>query len=235
MIKFLVLTTLALTIQQSFADTEVLRLGSGFLENTSDRVVFDVPDTCGIHSVRAIVRGDRARIAAMYVDYKAAGAPRTKFQIGRNFGPGEGTAWKDLPGAARCITRVVVTGHSLGSAGPSRIDVYGARERGNDHAELIGTVRLSEGSELEHKDVPNVCGVHHVRLLVTNDNAHIEYVAVRFGNGEFQNINVREDFARDSWSAWKDLNGGNRCISAFMVFGRSGAHPRDAFVHLVGQ
>jgi hypothetical protein len=235
MFKFLVLSALALTIQQSFADTEVVRLGSGFLENTSDRVVFDVPDTCGIHSVRAVVRGDSARISAMFIDYAATGADRTRFPINRTFTPGTGTAWKDLPGTIRCVTRVTITGHSIGAAAPSRVDVYGARERGNDHAKLIGSVQLSEGRSIEYKDVPNACNIHHVRLLVTNDNARIEYVAVRFGNGEFQNINVRENFAINSWSAWKDLNGGNRCISAFMVFGRSGAHPRDALVHLIGQ
>lgn len=100
---------------------------------------------------------------------------------------------------------------------------------------MIGTVRLSEGNEFEFKDVQNVCGLRKIRLFVTNDNAHIEYVAVRFGNGEYQNINVREHFARDSWSNWKDLKGNTRCVSAFMVYGHSGSHPRDAQIHLIGK
>ena len=100
---------------------------------------------------------------------------------------------------------------------------------------LVGTVKLSEGNELEYKDVRNVCGLRKVRLFVTNDHAHIDFVSIRFGNGEFQQINVREHFARDSWSNWKDLNGNTRCISAFMVLGRSGTHPRDAEIHLIAK
>lgn len=100
---------------------------------------------------------------------------------------------------------------------------------------LIGSVNLSEANDFDYKNVTNVCGLRKVRLFVTNDSAHIEYVAVVFGNGETQRINVRSFFARDSWSSWKDLNGRERCVSAFMVYGHSSSRPRDARINLIGK
>jgi hypothetical protein len=234
MSKSLMFSLLGLAMFASAAQADIVRLGSVRLENNSDRVTI-LSNTCGVNRIHAIVRGQRAHIRAIIVDYRAEGAERTRFPINRTLLPGQSTGWLDLPGNVRCVTRVVVAGESLGNLNPSRVDIYANRPAGSVENRVIGRARLGEGFSFSHVNVSNVCNIEQVRLRVDQDSARIDYISVRFANGSSQRLNVRANFAEGSTSVWKDLPGKNRCIRSFTVVGASSSHPRDAIVTLIGR
>ena len=61
------------------------------------------------------------------------------------------------------------------------------------------------------------------------------FIAVRFGNGDFQEIDVREHFTEGSYSEWKDLDGDKRCVGAIVVVGRSDSSAGASRVTLIGR
>lgn len=238
MFKKIMLSALGFIIYSGASQAEVVRLGSASVSNNSDRIVVNVPDTCGITHVQMVNRGQRTNIQAIFVDYRAENAPRTRFPINRVLARGEGTGWLALPGnGARCVTRIIIAGRSLGGPAASRVDLYAnVRATNNGGTRLLGTARLSESGTFNYVGVSNACSLQQVRLRVTGDSARIDYLAVRFGNGNFQRIDVRANFAEGTSSAWRSLAGAEgRCITAFFVVGRSSDRPQDARVQLIGR
>lgn len=238
MFKSIMLSALGLLIYSGASQAEVVRLGSASVSNNSDRIIVNVPDTCGIARVQLVNRGQRTNIQAIFVDYRAKNATRTRFPINRVLARGEGTGWLTLPGnGARCVTRIIVAGRSLGGPAASRVDIYAdVRAANTGGARLLGTARLSEGGTFNYVGIANACNLQQIRLRVTGDSARIDYLAVRFGNGSFQRIDVRANFAEGTSSAWKSLAGTEgRCLTAFFVVGRSSDRPQDARVQLIGR
>lgn len=104
--------------------------------------------------------------------------------------------------------------------------------------DLLGSTILSNRQDVDFIRV-NSCKDGHefvsaVKLKVLRDNADIEAVIVKFGNGETQELAIRERFSRGSESRWVDLAGFRRCIRGVKVVGDSGARLRRTVVEIYG-
>jgi hypothetical protein len=103
-----------------------------------------------------------------------------------------------------------------------------------DQTRFLGATRLTK---IEN-DVDVVkfqacqANVNAVQLRVRGGNAEIETVWLRFANGERETLSVRSRIARDQRSRWIDVNGGERCVSAFGVVGDTEASRKQAKVEL---
>lgn len=82
--------------------------------------------------------------------------------------------------------------------------------------------------------IRRVCDVSHIRIIVTGDNIRINDFDILFGNGQTQDIPLREKFRRDSTSAWKDLRGQVRCIQGFSVRATPDFDWNNARIHVIG-
>lgn len=223
MFKYLLLSAFAIGLH---AEAAVVRLGATQLRPTASRIVIDVPNTCGVSHIQAVSTG-RSHVTAVIVDYVNANAPQTRFAINRNFNNNQGTGWLALPGVAnRCVSRVIVNARSLGPQA-ARITIFanvpagGGGGGGGGAARLIGTTNLQTGINLRFVSVAPVCDLNDVRIRVLNNPASINFMTVRFTNGQSQRLELRQNFAAGSFSAWKDLAGNNRCINGFFVVGSS--------------
>ena len=75
--------------------------------------------------------------------------------------------------------------------------------------------------------------VHALQLRMARGRANIEYFAVKFGNGENQQFQVRNIFEPNSTSRVLDLNGNDRCVNQVVVIGNS-LNPSPAIVQIWG-
>ena len=81
---------------------------------------------------------------------------------------------------------------------------------------------------------PRVCGISAIKVQVTGDSLRMRDFDILFGNGETQDIPMREMFRKNSESVWKDVNGQERCIVGFSVKADSDLDFRNARVTLIG-
>ena len=65
--------------------------------------------------------------------------------------------------------------------------------------------------------------------------ADIDYVAVQYGNGVWDQLPVRERFAPGSESRWIDLRGEARCVEKISIIGDSDGAPGQARVRVWGR
>lgn len=241
--KKLLLLAAILAPSVSYAD-RTLVLGRASIGNQTRSTVINTPNTCGITRVRLRALGEKAFLDNIAIDFVANQAPRERTRLNKVLRAGESTGWIQLNGNRRCIDKVIVTGNSQGSPRPSAIEVIGYQQtafmpqppRPNPGGgRALGSAMISEGTSFRYVNVANVCNIRQVKIQVRGDDARIDYVGVRFGNGQFQRVEVRDNFRAGTESAWKDLSGQNRCIDAFFVVGRSSSRPKDARVVLVGR
>ncbi|MCE3012145.1 MAG: DUF2541 family protein [Proteobacteria bacterium] len=106
-------------------------------------------------------------------------------------------------------------------------------------SELLGTTKLAR-----HRDdadlirlTPVRCGLSEVRLQVNVRAAEIDHLAVQYANGMWDELSLRDRFARGSSSRWMNLRGlGDRCIKKIVVVGDSDGLPgRQATVSIFGR
>jgi len=106
-------------------------------------------------------------------------------------------------------------------------------------SELLGTTKLAR-----HRDDVDVirlqplrCGLSEVRLQVNVRAAEIDHLAVQYGNGMWDELVIRDRFARGSTSRWINLRGqGDRCIKKIVVVGDSDGLPgRRATISIFGK
>lgn len=84
---------------------------------------------------------------------------------------------------------------------------------------------------------PQTCNLTHVKIMVTGDNVRVEDLDVLYGNGEMDDISVRERFAENSQSRYARLEAGRRgvrCVDGFSVEARSDYDHDRAAVTMVG-
>jgi len=81
------------------------------------------------------------------------------------------------------------------------------------------------------------CGLSEVQLQITNRPADIDHIYVQYGNGNFDELNVRERIRRGGSTRWINLRGpGERCIKRIVVIGDSEGLPgRRAEVKVYGK
>lgn len=79
------------------------------------------------------------------------------------------------------------------------------------------------------------CGLSAFQIGIRGDGAQIHDLRVIFGNGQMQDMPVRQQFRAGDNSRWIDLRGDERCLQGVYVFGRSrSGNPRQTRVVLRG-
>lgn len=87
------------------------------------------------------------------------------------------------------------------------------------------TILAYSENDVDHIQVPGACGtvynpmVTKLKVRMTLGSGEIEALAVEYGNGQLDFLQVREHFARGSESRWIDLNGQRRCVKKIHVIG----------------
>lgn len=110
-----------------------------------------------------------------------------------------------------------------------------------NHVQFMGDTRLDVRQDV---DVINTIGncpsyrnqpVYAIQMRVLESRANIDRLVVQYGNGQYDELHVREDFNPGSTSRWIDLPGGRRCVEKIIVSGDSeGHHNRKALVQFFG-
>jgi hypothetical protein len=81
-----------------------------------------------------------------------------------------------------------------------------------------------------------VCGLSALKIQIQTRAADIDHIAVQYGNGNWDELLVRDRFGRGSESRWIDLRGNERCIQTIAVVGESMGLPgRQATVIVLGK
>lgn len=202
-------------------------LGTLNLSKSPSVVSMNVSNLCGVQAIRVAAR-DYVRVDSIKINFVNPAASDQPIALNATLRPGESTGWVDLKGNERCIDKLTVRGAALGN-GQGVIDVVawkttqapGQNLPGQPYHGVIGQVRLSNYGSYGQVDSVNACGVRQVKIRVLQARTDIDYIEVRFGNGGRQQIKVRNIFKANTESVWKDLQGQDRCIQSFTVYGRS--------------
>lgn len=112
----------------------------------------------------------------------------------------------------------------------------------HDEVRLLGATALSNSVDHDVIRVEGNCPgprnhpVSALKVRVQERRAHIDYVRVRFGNGQWEQLPIRNFFEPGSESRWVDLPGGRRCIEMIAIQGETEGHhhDREAIVEVYG-
>ncbi|HEY8278204.1 MAG TPA: hypothetical protein VIH99_01185 [Bdellovibrionota bacterium] len=219
----------------AFAAQEV-RLGETYLENRNDPdfIRVDSNEGCGVTKFKMVVKGDGAQINDLKVVF--GNNEIQDIQVRDRFEAGSESQWKDLNGGSRCIKGIYVNGRSFRNRPrESKVVFVGLKQATDARPVLVGATALSNRPDGDFINLRQpVCGLTKFMVRVRNDGARIEYLSVIFGNGQSQQIQVREFFQRGSGSQWKDLDGSRRCIDKIVIFGQSATRPQQSVVEFWG-
>lgn len=202
-----------------------VRLGETSLTNRAggDYIQVQGGAVCGLTHFQIAIRKDGALINDLKVVF--GNNEVQDIQVRTRFEAGTESRWVDLDGNQRCIKAVIVYGQSFQRTDQSaKVVLFGLKggAAGNEDTILLGTTRMGNQRSGDRINLPQmVCGLTKFKIKVKQDEARIDYLAVQFGNGQTQQINVRQNFAPGSESNWKDLDGQQRCIRSITVFGQS--------------
>lgn len=103
----------------------------------------------------------------------------------------------------------------------------------------LGQTRLDHRMDADFIRIANCNGrawkrFDRLQLVVRQNAADIDFLAVRYGNGAVDRLEIREHFRQGSASRWIDLRGGERCIEAVAIVGDSRGPGPKAVVQLFG-
>jgi hypothetical protein len=105
---------------------------------------------------------------------------------------------------------------------------------------LLGETRLSVFTDSDQIEVRSCGGIGDLRIKamsvqVLDQDADVDSVVVTFGDGQRQELAIRQRFAQGTSSRWVDLAGGGRCIKSIKVVGDSHTlFGRHALVRVYG-
>jgi hypothetical protein len=94
-----------------------------------------------------------------------------------------------------------------------------------DRQELLGSTYISNGHDYDVVQIHS-CGferdmVAALQLRFSGDAVKIEYLEVEYGNGERDQLNVREYFNPGQATRWMDLRGAARCVKNVKIYAES--------------
>ena len=235
-IALLFLALAGLTAQDALASEQV-RLATFSLSEKTDRDVVDLP-ACGTsHNVK---------VTAIQLKVNKFPAELDRIKISFHNGQdldltpnvhvkaGGSSPWLDLPGGARCISRIVLVGDtdSAKKRAPKQqaeVVVFGRTTGATEaaHAEggtRLGVVKLAERTDRDVielprcKDSPNPL-ISSLRFTVDDHRAEIDRLTVEFHNGERTELTVKDHFAVGASSRWLDMPGDKRCVAKIIIVG----------------
>ncbi len=105
--------------------------------------------------------------------------------------------------------------------------------------EILGSTKLAR----HHTDVDAIifkelkCGLSEIQLKITDRPADIDHIYVQYGNGNFDELIVRDRIRRGGSSRFINLRGeGERCLRKIVVIGDSEGLPgKRAEVEVYGK
>jgi hypothetical protein len=108
---------------------------------------------------------------------------------------------------------------------------------------LLGAAVLTGIPDRDIINVPGICPspahpmIRSLKVTVRKHAAQIDQLDVRYGNGIWEPLDVRQHFAPETSSRWIDLRGDNRCVDAIKIVGRADGmnHDRDTLVEVWGR
>lgn len=170
------------------------------------------------------------RLVVTYYD-----GQKQELNVRSRFKPGTESRWIDLNGEARCIKKIRIVGdtNSLGwrPGKQARVTFYGVSNKkaakspaGGASGVMLGKTRLKDAKDWDRLTFAPCKGSSNVPVTklgvrVTEHQAQIDKLVVRFQNGERQELNVRHRFKPGSESRWIDLSGNARCIESIRIIG----------------
>jgi len=208
-----------------FSDSDVINFGAcGTRENSP------------VHAVQLEV--SRAEVEIQEIVLQFGNGEEQRLSVRSFFRPGTSSRVIDLEGNFRCVQRAFITGRTLSFGPEGVVALYGLRRvmpepnpgNGNRFQRFLGATYLEFRGDSDVIQLGR-CG-HNPRdygpdrasalvFRVTRNNAEIDHIVVQFGNGQSQEIQVRNFFEENSWSVRKDLDGGRRCVDKIYVYGRT--------------
>jgi hypothetical protein len=247
-------TLFALALAPLFAQAMPQYLGGTFLTYFREGKYVDTPDVCNATHVQLQVTQDEALIEELWVQFRNGQMQKipVRFLFNPNTSP-TGVAisqWKDLNGNQRCISGFYIKGSSDFDYRSAFVSVYAYRgvpgrlpgmpsQPVLPGQRLLKQVQVSDFGTSTWVAFPRTCGLSQVMVQVVRDQVHIDYLGVQFGNGQIQNIPLRQRFANGSTSAWKMLNlgagGKGRCLQGMLLSAFGDGDYRNAVVRLYGR
>ena len=94
-----------------------------------------------------------------------------------------------------------------------------------NRVEFLGSTAI--GNRPDYDVVPvHSCGfgdetVAALRIAVRRDAIRIDYLEVEYGNGQSDQLHIREYFQRGTSSQWLDLPGAGRCVRNVKIYAQS--------------
>lgn len=224
-------------------------LGSTQLGNIfSDSDVMDF-GACGSYEnppIQAVqLEVSRAEVEIQEIVLQFGNGQEQRLSVRSFFQPGSASRVIDLEGNSRCVRRAFITGRTLSFGSQGRVTLFGFRNRlepnpgnGHDFQRFLGAtylefrgdsdvIQLGSCGRNPREDSPD--RVSALRFRVTRNDAEIDHILVQFGNGQTQEIEVRNFFEEGTWSVRKDLAGDRRCIDRIYVYGRTVDHRGRGF------
>jgi hypothetical protein len=106
-----------------------------------------------------------------------------------------------------------------------------------DPARLLGSTRLAKAESDVDLLAFKKCrrGIDSLQLRVYRGQVEVERLWVRFGNGDREELIVRDRIAQGGQTRWIDLPGGERCVQAIGVIGDTERSSDQARVEVWGR
>lgn len=221
-------------------------IGQTSLEFGRDRDLVRVPGECGpgaprFFAIQVEVDKNAAEIDSIRVVF--GNGTTQELDVRSRFPAWSQSRIIDLKGDVRCIERFKVTGRTERSGLQAVVKLFGVSWPApppRPVGAILGETRLRPAStDVDVIRVSDCRGdranrFKAVQIEVRENFAEVDHLALRFGNGTFQDIPVRTYFNPGAWSRVIDLAGDGRCVSAIQVIGRTTAPGPQAVVTLRG-
>lgn len=203
----------------------------GHFFSDSDRVEFgrcDGPNNNPVNSIQLRVERSPVEIEELVIQF--GNGQTERISVRSEFRPGSESRIIDLPGATRCVERAYITGRTMSfNSSQGVVKFYGFRSAPlppPSRYKLIGVTNLEYDRDADSIIVSRCENnskvfAKKIKLQILNNTAQIFDLKVRYGNGEVEDIPVRDFFEPGSWTVEKDLNGALRCITEIFVIGRT--------------
>lgn len=209
-------------------------LGQTDLDFSRDPDAIHVGRVCGLNSLQLTVIRNDAQIDYLLVRF--GNGHIQQINVRDYFVQGSTSRFINLDGQNRCVEEIFVQGRTRTNGPRSTLIFTGFRhEIPNDNI-YLGQTRLEFGHDVDAVHVsPLVCGLNSIQLTVRKNDAQIDQLIVRFGNGEAQRLIVRDYFRQGTTSRHIDLDGRNRCIQQIFVEGRTRSSGGEALLVFTGR
>jgi hypothetical protein len=200
------------------------RIGETNFPNGKRQDAFQV-DGRNINAVKLCVRQDELQVQRFEVQF--GDGSRQEIQVRPMIREGDCTEWKNLNGGRRNVVRVNLWAQSGRDPRDSRVIIMGSTNGGgggggggNGGGDVLGNLRLRGGDDQVEAQVDGR-NIEHVRICARRNDVRLNFVKVKFGNDEKQEVFNGGHLRQGECTRWKGLEGGRRNIKKIMARGSS--------------